>query len=629
VTEKANFTRRDFLNGVALSLAAGTTLSPLEILAQQQVGVPASNYPPLLTGLRGAHAGSFEIAHAMAMAGAKFGHPVEQTDTTYDLVVVGGGISGLSAAHLFRQQMGADKKVLILDNHDDFGGHAKRNEFEIGGRTLISYGGSESLEAPGMYSREAAALIRNIGIETDRFYKYFDGDFSSERSLKSAMYFSHEAYGKDVTATDAMGGWGSPLPPGERREALARYPISELAKASFVSLLESDQDYLDGRSHSEKVELLRNTSYTDYLRDYAHVDDDVIAILRDTFRSYWGMGWDAISALSAYRYERPGTQGLGINLPKDKLWSSEEPYIFHFPDGNAGVARALVRQLIPDAVPGSSMEDLVTSRVDYSLLDQRGGNARIRLNSTAIDVRHVPDQSAVDVTYIQGGQPHRVRGRHVILACYNSVIPHITPELPPAQREAIEYAVKLPLVYINVAVRNWRAMAELGFDHFYVPQTTLMHSFGLEYPVSMGRYSFTSSPDQPAVLHGIYVPTTPDQGLDQKQQCRLGRKRLLEMSYADFEAAALRQLDGALAGGGFDVERDVAAITVNRWPHGYAYEYNDLIEPPEYGPDNGPHILGRSRMGRISIANSDASAYAYVNGAIDAAVRAVNEQVNL
>jgi spermidine dehydrogenase len=145
----------------------------------------------------------------------------------------------------------------------------------------------------------------------------------------------------------------------------------------------------------------------------------------------------------------------------------------------------------------------------------------------------------------------------------------------------------------------------------------------------MGRYSFTSSPDQPAVLHGIYVPTTPDQGLDQKQQCRLGRKRLLEMSYADFEAAALRQLDGALAGGGFDVERDVAAITGNRWPHGYAYEYNDLIEPPEYGPDNGPHILGRSRMGRISIANSDASAYAYVNGAIDAAVRAVNEQVNL
>lgn len=629
MTEKAKFTRRDFLNGVALSLAAGTTLSPLEILAQQQAGVSASSYPPLLTGLRGAHAGSFEIAHAMAMSGARFGHPEQQTDAIYDLVVVGGGISGLAAAYLYRQQMGAGKKVLVLDNHDDFGGHAKRNQFDVDGRTLVSYGGSESLEAPGLYSREAAALIRNIGIETDRFYEYFDNDFSSERNLKSAMYFSREVYGKDQTLSNALGDWDNQLSPAELQEALSGYPISEAAKASFATLLLSKQDYLEGRSHSEKVELLRSISYSDFLRDHALVEDEVIAIVRDTFRSYWGIGWDAISALSAYRYERPGTQGLGIELALDKLWSSEEPYIFHFPDGNAGVARALVRQLIPDAVPGVTMEDLVTSRVDYALLDQRGSNARIRLNATAIDVRHLPDQSAVDVTYIQGGEPHRVRGRHVILACYNNIIPHITPELPAAQREAIEYAVKLPLVYINVAVRNWRAMAALGFNHFYVPQTTLMHSFGLEYPVSMGGYSFTAGPDQPAVLHGIYVPTTPDQGLDQKQQCRLGRERLLEMSFADFEGAALRQLDGALAGGGFDVARDVAAITVNRWPHGYAYEYNDLIEPPDFGPDKGPHVLGRSQVGRISIANSDSSAYAYVNGAIDAAVRAVEEQVNL
>lgn len=629
MTKTAKFTRRDFLNGVALSLAAGTTLSPLEILAQQQAAVSTSIYPPLLTGLRGAHAGSFEIAHAMAMAGAKFGHPAEQTDTTYDLVVVGGGISGLSAAHLFKQQMGADKNVLVLDNHDDFGGHAKRNEFQIGDQTLISYGGSESLEAPGMYSHEAAALIKSIGIETDRFYEYFDDDFSSKHKLMTAMYFSREAYGKDVTALDVMGGWDSQPSSEEMRKALAEYPISDAAKASFASLLESEQDYLEGKSHTEKVELLRNTSYTDYLRDYAHVDDEVIAIVRDTFRSYWGMGWDAISALSAYRYERPGTQGLGINLPKDKLWSSEEPYIFHFPDGNAGVARALVRQLIPEAVPGSSMEDLVAAQVDYSLLDRRTNSTRIRLNSTAIDVRHTADQSAVDVTYIHGDEPHRVRARHVILACYNNIIPHIVPELPDTQREAIEYAEKLPLVYINVLVRNWRAMAELGFGKFFVPRSPFMHSFGLEYPVSMGGYSFTSGPDQPAVLHGIYVPTTPDQGLDQKEQCRLGRKHLLGMSFDDFERQTIRQLDGALARGGFDIERDIAGLTVNRWPHGYAYEYNDLIEPPEYGPDNGPHILGRSRVGRISIANSDASAYAYVDGAIDAAVRAVNEQVNL
>ena len=99
------------------------------------------------------------------------------------------------------------------------------------------------------------------------------------------------------------------------------------------------------------------------------------------------------------------------------------------------------------------------------------------------------------------------------------------------------------------------------------------------------------------------------------------------MSFDNYEDLILEQLEGALSPGGFDAERDIAGITVNRWPHGYAYEYNDLYDPPEYSPDNGPHIQGRAQIGRISIANSDASAYAYVNGAIDAADRAVNEQI--
>jgi spermidine dehydrogenase len=156
-----------------------------------------------------------------------------------------------------------------------------------------------------------------------------------------------------------------------------------------------------------------------------------------------------------------------------------------------------------------------------------------------------------------------------------------------------------------------------------------MHSFGMDFPVSMGGYNFTTQPNQPTVLHGTFVPTDPDKGLKQKQQAINGRRKLYEMSFQYFEDLIVEQLDGSLGIGGFDIERDIAGITVNRWPHGYAWEYNDYSDPVEYNPYNGPHIEGRKQIGRISIANSDSSSYAYVDGAIDAADRAVNEQLKI
>ena len=293
------------------------------------------------------------------------------------------------------------------------------------------------------------------------------------------------------------------------------------------------------------------------------------------------------------------------------------------------MARALVRQLIPAAVPGRTMEDLVLARVDYAALDQASAPVRLRLNSTAVDIRHTADQKAVDVSYVREGKVHRSRTRHMVYAGYHSQLPHICGELPAVQKAAIESVTKVPLVYINIALRNWRAFADLGVHYVSVAQPELMHSFGLDFPVSMGGYRFTDNPDQPTVVHGTYVPALPDQGLTAIEQHKLGRRQLYEMSFADFERRIVRQMQGALGGGGFDAGRDIAAITVNRWPHGYAYEYNELFDDPDFGPDKGPHIIARARIGRISIANSDASAYAYLNGAIDAADRAVNEQLSI
>lgn len=627
MADKLNITRRDFLNGMALSLAAGTSLSPLELLAQQPA---AGHYPPALTGLRGSHVGSFEIAHAVALAGAKFDTPGTPADPTYDLVVVGGGISGLAAAYFYQQQRGG--RVLVLDNHDDFGGHAKRNEFTVDGRTLISYGGSQSLEAPSLYSPVAKQLLRDVGIEVERFYDYFDRGWAQRRGLRQGIYFSREAYGRDVTAESALWIYGRGPDYSRIDDIVASYPIPGFAKAALIDLMSNEDDLLPDLDNEQKINLLGRMSYSEFLRKHAGMPEEVVTLLRDTVKGYWGIGLDAISALEAYRYEQPGTWGLDIDLghePGDPLRESDEPYIFHFPDGNAGVARALVRELVPGSVPGRSMEDLVAARVDYDALDAPGQATRIRLSATAVDVRHSSDQALAEVTYVRNGRPELVRGKHVVLACYNRAIPYICSEVGDEQAEALMYATKTPMAYVNVAVRNWRPFAELGMSNLYVPQPLLMHSFELDFPVSMGSYRFTRSPDEPTVIHGSFVATAPDQGLNVREQNLAGRKMLLEMSFDDFESRTLRQFDGALGGAGFDPERDITAITVNRWPHGYAYEYSELFDPWDYSYDNGPHITGRQRIGRISIANSDSQSYAYVDGAIDAAYRAVGEQLRL
>lgn len=618
---KSIISRRDFMNGFALSLAAGSAMAPIDLLAQG--GAEANAYPPGLTGLRGSHAGSFEVAHAISRGKARWPRPAIQTDNAYDLIIVGGGLSGLAAAFMYRQQVGRDARILILDNHDDFGGHAKRNEFNVDGKHLIGYGGSQSIDSPASYSAAAAQMLKDAGVDTEAFYEYFHRSYFRDRKLTRGIYFNKASYGVDSVHKNVLTGKDDT----DLAATINRYPISMQAKQSFVELLTSEKDYLAGKSRQEKTELLKAMSYSDFLRYKVGTHDEVVTLLRDVIKGYWGIGFDALSAMEAYRLDMPGIWYMDLEAESYGPADREEPYIFHFPDGNAGVARSIVRKLIPNAVPGRTMEDLVLSRVDYSRLDLPTNNSRIRLNSTAVDVRHVDGAKAVDVTYVKAGRVFRVRGRHTILACYNNMVPHLCPELPQAQIEAIGKATKIPLVYISVAVRNWRAFENQGYHSFYVPKAKLMHSFGMDFPVSMGGYNYTQKSSEPTIIHGTYVPTVPDQGLSERDQHVQGRRDLYELSFDDFERDIVSVMSGALDGGGFDAQRDIAGITVNRWPHGYTYEYNELFDPHDWSPSNGPHQLGAARIGRISIANSDASALAYVNGAFDAAYRAVNEQL--
>ena len=340
----------------------------------------------------------------------------------------------------------------------------------------------------------------------------------------------------------------------------------------------------------------------------------------------FGVGIDAISALTCYAegddYGSFTYAGFdGMNLGE---LGTEEPYIFHFPDGNASIARLLVRSLIPDSIPGHTMEDIVTARADYSRLDLPGAPVRIRLNSTAVRVRHVgalESAKSVEVAYVRDGKLQSVEAKSCVLACYNSMIPYLCPELPETQKEALHFGVKVPYLYTHVAIQNWRVFQKLGIHHIVAPGS--YHTYvALDFPVSLGEYKFPSNPDDPMVLFMLRSPCQP--GLPRCDQYRVGRAELYSTHFSVIERKIRDQLDRMLGPAGFDPARDIAAITVNRWAHGYAYEYESLSDPHRQKNER-PCVIGRQQFGRISIANSDAAGRAYTDAAIDEAHRAVQE----
>jgi spermidine dehydrogenase len=619
-----DITRRDFLNGCALTVGASITASRPEWLklmmaAESDPEKDSSYYPPAKTGMRGSHDGSWEVAHAMR-DGKTWPDAIDENQS-YDLVVVGGGISGLASAYFFRKFAGSNSKILILDNHDDFGGHAKRNEFQTSQRLLIGYGGTQSLEAPHHYSKEAFGLLQELGIEVDRFHQYFDQKLYKSMNLKRATFFDKETFGRDVL----LPGFGTHYLGLEySAETLAKIPIAEPARQDFARLQTTTADYLSGLSPADKRRRLIKTSYKDYLLQYVKVHPDVIKIFQTAPHGLYGVGIDAVSAWDCLEMDYPGFKGIKLESSEDSP-EQAEPYIFHFPDGNASVARLLVRSLVPGSAPGSTMEDIVTARMNYARLDNPDLSVRIRLNSTVIRAKHLGDPhtaSAVEVTYVRGGKACKVKAAHCVLACYNMVIPYLCPEMSEKQKEALHYAVKIPLVYTNVQIRSWEAFQKLGVSSIYSPGG-YFNGATLDFPVSMGDYHFPSSPQDPCLLHLSRTPCRP--GLPAKDQYRAGRYELLTTPFDVFERNIRDQLGRMLAGGGFDSARDVEAITVNRWPHGYAYEYNPLFEPLDRPASERPCVIGRQPFGRIHIANSDADGHAYTNIAIDQGYRAVRE----
>ncbi len=629
---KRAITRRDFLNGVPIavgSAAVGGLLPRLFGMALAAGRAPQdfpNYYPPVLTGLRGNHPGSFEAAHKVR--DADFGplprpHARTEADETYDLVVVGGGISGLAAAHFYRERHNG-ARILILDNHDDFGGHAKRNEFRLGGRLALMHGGTYEIDSPRPYSAVADGVLKILGIDPVTLTKKCaDRDFYHSLGLRRGIFLDEETFGADklIIASDGSS-W---------EQLLSQSPLSPAAQRDIARIEEEKIDYLPGLSSAEKKSRLSKISYRDFLLNVVKADPGVIPFYQARTHGEWGVGIDAVSALDVWAFGFPGFQGLNLapgSAPQMGYtaagYADGGSYTFHFPDGNASIARLLVRHLIPESLPGDSAEDAVAARLDYSRLDRPPSQVRIRLSSIAVRVRNVGDPqhaNAVEIAYTRAGKVSWVRGRSCVLACYNMMIPFLCPDLPEPQKAALLYPVKIPLIYASVALKNWRPFKSLGISQVHAPGS-YFSSLSLNQVVDIGGYRSTRSPDEPILVHLTRVPVKP--GLPERDQHRAGHFDILNTSFATFEQKIRDQLSRILGPGGFDAARDVAAITVNRWPHGYAYEYNPLFDP-DWPAGSEPHVIGRTRHGRIAIANSDAGAAAYTDSAIDQAYRAVQE----
>ncbi len=628
--------RRDFVSGVGVTVGA----SMMGGRASAQVTAPpdltADRYPPLRQGMRGAHPGSFEAAHATRDR-ALPPMPADDTGEVYDLVVVGAGLSGLAAAFYYRTRAGASAKILLLDNHDDFGGHAKRNEFVVNGRTLMATGGSSYMVAPKTWTWDARQILQALGIDRRDSNYALDWEHFTRMGLGPATFFRKEAFGVDRLV--AGGSINRPT-----AEYLAKTPLAPAIQADLVRLHHGTTDYLAGLSPAEKVAKLQSMSYRDYLLQVAKVHPDVPSLLHGV----WALSTDAVTAWFAFYRYRPGFAGLGLTRPPDSPESPDHSADdFPLPAGNSDIARLLVRSLIPDAMPAGSFAEAQGARVDYAQLDRPGASVRLRLESTAVLVSHSGpravaqferDTRGVEVVYLRGGRRFRVQAAQAVLACNNAMIPYLCPELPEAQKAALHQSVRAVNQMTNVLVRDFRAFAALKVETVTCP-SSFYGSFNLNDPVTLGGVAPPTDPSQPAILNvntgtnsGILSNDTMTAelmgrpfpaGATMQERFRALRAALLRTPFETFERAARTQLARALGDGGFDPARDILAITVNRWPHGFAMSRNALFDhTPE---EETPCVPARQPFGRITIANSDASGIDLVQTAFDEAARAVRE----
>jgi spermidine dehydrogenase len=582
-------TRRDFVNGVMVG--AGSAL-----LGAHPARAAQAASPDLFTGYGGvgdyakANGNTWPVvqaAHrlrdgAYDAAALRTAKPAGQ----FDLVVVGGGIAGLSAAYYFAKAVGKGKRVLLLENHTMLGGEARQNEFKVAGERLLGPQGSNDFAVPGSGSL-ADAFFTEFAIAREYSWQPWDAGLKPLRFARD-NYSNMDGFQESQVDVGYFFGTGPDGKLNWQRNIWSRRlegtPFSDVARRDLLRwranngpISEVESRYLDTLTYKDYLENIRG-----YDPAVTRMADPIVGLLS-------GVSSDAASA----------------RLGRQLVESPDRPMAISFPGGNSPFPRALLRGLIPEALPGSDFDSLLYSAVNFAALDREGQATRIRLGATTIRVEHHSSRNdGLQVTYEKNGELFKVEARAAVMASGGWVNKHILADMPDDLRAAYDQFFYAPALIVNVALRQWRFLYDLDVTacRWFDDADGFGYCCNLrQNMVGAGQHAPPLHPDRPAVLSfymGLPVP-----GLPASQQGAVARATFLATPYADFEARIRRQMVRMFAAYGFRPERDIAAIVLNRWGHAR------LIEPPgfHYGVDGKPSPLERVRAGygRVAIGHSE------------------------
>jgi spermidine dehydrogenase len=610
--------RRDFLNSTLLASGSLllTSVTPLQLLGEDHdwsgyggVGDYSKSNGNTLEVLAAGHRirdGEFDRLPANVI----------DTGEVFDCVVVGGGISGLAAALLFVRKGGRNRSCLVLDNHPVFGGEAKRNEFMVDGHRLMAHQGSAMFFVQYPHSF-LGRFYDSIGLKTPQFqYQTWAGpakemplsktpyDMVGSEPATYGLYFG-EKFGRKPGMW-VIDPWGKKLE-GAPISASAR---AELLKWRAGPQLEEKRPKYFGDDISRHLDSI--TLEQHMMQRFGISRETIRTFLSPVDGGGSGLGPDALSAYADYAADM-----------LHPLQSDDTDQMF--PDGNAGIARLMVKTLIPQSIAGDgSLEAVCRNNINFAVLDQPGSLARIRLNSTAVWVKHDgdPEKSEfVSILYTSAGKIYRLKARTAVMAGGGWTTRHVVRDLPQAQQEAYGQFYRSPCMMANVAFRNWRFLYNMDISGFRWFEG-LGNYTEVRKTALIGANSTTISPDSPIVLPLKVLYSYP--GLPAADQGHRGRGEMLATSFRDYERQIRQQFTDMFAQTGFDARRDIAGIILNRWGHAYLNPQPGFF----FGTNGKPapsEVLRAAPFGRIAFANTDLAGIMDHRSSILEAERAVGQ----